>query len=105
MSAPVAGDVTSAPWGPARLELPFELSDAKLRPPVLRPGTVARADLLGRLVGADTPSLISVVAPAGYGKTTLLAQWARAKQPRVAWVSADRGDNDPTVLLAGLAAA
>jgi LuxR family maltose regulon positive regulatory protein len=66
---------------------------------------VTRAGLLDRLVGAGTPSLISIVAPAGYGKTTLLAQWARARRPRVAWVSADRGDNDPTVLLAHLAAA
>ena len=40
-----------------------------------------------------------MVAPAGYGKTTLLAQWAESKQPRLAWLSADHGDDDPTVLL------
>jgi LuxR family transcriptional regulator, maltose regulon positive regulatory protein len=88
-----------------RAEFPFELSESKLHVPVLRPGIVNRGDLLDRLQKPHTPSLISVVAPAGYGKTTLLAQWAAAKRPRVAWVSADREDNDPTVLLAGLAAA
>jgi LuxR family maltose regulon positive regulatory protein len=70
-----------------------------------RPGIVNRPELLDRLVEPGTPSLISVVAPAGYGKTTVLAQWAAVKQRRVAWVSADRGDNDPAVLLAYLAAA
>jgi LuxR family maltose regulon positive regulatory protein len=66
---------------------------------------VARSDLLDRLVKEDTPQLISIVAPAGYGKTTVLTQWANMKQPRVAWLSVDRGDNDPTVLLTYLAAA
>ena len=40
-------------------------------------------------------SVIAVVAPAGYGKTTLLAQWAERKHPRVAWLSVDDRDNDP----------
>jgi LuxR family maltose regulon positive regulatory protein len=97
-----------APTQPAeepRAEFPFELSESKLHVPVPRPGIVSRGDLLDRLGKPHSPNLISVVAPAGYGKTTLLAQWAAAKRPGVAWVSADRRDNDPTVLLAGLAAA
>ena len=49
--------------------------------------------------------MISVVAPAGYGKTTLLAQWAECKEPRVAWVSVDHRDNDPVVLLTYIAVA
>ena len=48
---------------------------------------------------------MAVVAPAGYGKTTLLAQWAERMQPRVAWISADDRDNDPAVLLTYLAVA
>jgi LuxR family maltose regulon positive regulatory protein len=42
-------------------------------------------------------SLILVSAPAGFGKTTLISEWARQKQPevRTAWVSLDEGDNDP----------
>jgi LuxR family maltose regulon positive regulatory protein len=66
---------------------------------------VTRSGLLHRLVEQGTPGLISVVAPAGYGKTTLLAQWADLIQPNAAWLSTDRGDNDPTVLLTYLAAA
>ena len=88
-----------------RAELPFHLSEAKLHPPVVRPGIVARPSLVDRLTGAGLPTVISVVAPAGYGKTTLLAQWAGSRQPRLAWLSADHRDNDPTVLLTYLAVA
>ncbi len=80
-------------------ERPFHLSESKLHPPVARPGMVARTVVLDRLIGVRASAVISVVAPAGYGKTTLLAQWAESKQPRLAWLSADHGDNDPTVLL------
>jgi len=57
-----------------------------------------------RLLALDAAPVISVAAPAGYGKTTLLAQWA-ARRGRVGWVSVDQRDNDPTVLLSYLAAA
>jgi LuxR family transcriptional regulator, maltose regulon positive regulatory protein len=49
--------------------------------------------------------VVGVTAPAGYGKTTLLAQWAGAEDRRVAWVSLDRYDDDPAVLLTLLASA
>jgi LuxR family transcriptional regulator, maltose regulon positive regulatory protein len=49
--------------------------------------------------------LVCVVAPAGYGKTTLLTQWGRSKGDRVGWVSLDARDNDPVVLLTYLAVA
>jgi LuxR family maltose regulon positive regulatory protein len=49
--------------------------------------------------------VIAVVAPAGYGKTMLLAQWAELHRPRAGWVSADDRDNDPVVLLTYLATA
>ena len=49
--------------------------------------------------------MIAVVAPPGYGKTSVLAQWAAANAPRVAWLSVDDRDNDPTVLLTYLAVA
>jgi len=49
--------------------------------------------------------VVGVTAPAGYGKSTLLAEWAHAEPRRVAWVSLDRFDDDPGVLLTLLAAA
>jgi LuxR family maltose regulon positive regulatory protein len=57
------------------------------------------------LVRAHEPPLISVVAPPGYGKTTVLSQWAERRQPRLGWVSADVRDNDPAVLLTYIAVA
>ena len=48
---------------------------------------------------------VSIVAPPGSGKTTALAQWAEREQRRFAWVSLDRRDNDPVVLLSYLAEA
>ena len=82
----------------------FEFLASKLRPPAVRTGVVARTALLDRLVGYSEP-VISIVAPPGYGKSTLMAQWAERKGRRVAWVSVDRRDNDPVVLLTYIAVA
>ena len=49
--------------------------------------------------------VITLVAPPGYGKTTLMAQWAQRTESRVAWLSCDDADNDPVVLLSALAVA
>ncbi len=49
--------------------------------------------------------MVGVTAPAGYGKSTLLAEWAEAEDRRVGWVSLDRLDDDPAALLSVLAAA
>ncbi|MGX7678499.1 LuxR C-terminal-related transcriptional regulator [Jatrophihabitans sp. DSM 45814] len=49
--------------------------------------------------------IVSVAAPAGYGKTTLLAQWAAEGRQSFTWVSLDESDNDPKVLLACIAEA
>jgi LuxR family maltose regulon positive regulatory protein len=54
----------------------FDLIAAKLLRPVVRPGTIRRSSLIERLARGDPPPIVSVVAPAGYGKTTLLSQWA-----------------------------
>ena len=43
-------------------------------------------------VGAQRP-LTLVVAPAGFGKTTLIGEWAGKREKRVAWVSLDQSDN------------
>ena len=65
---------------------------------------MARPRLVDRLLASNAP-VISVVAPPGYGKTTVLAQWAERKGPAVGWVSVDDHDNDPAVLLTYVAVA
>jgi LuxR family maltose regulon positive regulatory protein len=65
---------------------------------------VARLSLVDRLL-ASTARIVAVVAPLGYGKTTLLAQWSARTPRRSAWISLDERDNDPGVLLTYVAAA
>ena len=86
-------------------EVPFDLAEVKLDAPLTRPGTVAKADVIGRLCTENVP-FATVVAPAGYGKTTLLAQWAEADPRPFAWVALDgRDDDDAVVFLRYIAAA
>jgi LuxR family transcriptional regulator, maltose regulon positive regulatory protein len=84
--------------------LGFSLPESKFHPPGARPGIVVRAALVERLVATAAP-VITVAAPPGYGKTTLMAQWAEQIGSRAAWLSCDNGDNDPVVLLSALAVA
>ncbi|HEY6278408.1 MAG TPA: AAA family ATPase [Streptosporangiaceae bacterium] len=83
----------------------FDLVRSKLGRPLMRPGTVRRWPLIELLARDDPRTIVSVVAPAGYGKTTLLSQWAERNGQAFAWVSVDEGDNDPKVLLSYVAEA
>jgi LuxR family maltose regulon positive regulatory protein len=83
----------------------LDLMALKLRQPVVPPGTVSRSSLIGRLVRDDLRPIVSVVAPPGYGKTTLLSLWAARVSQTFAWVSLDERDNDPKVLLSYVAEA
>ena len=78
---------------------------SKLSRPVVRPGSVRRLALIDRLRKSGSFPVVSVVAPAGYGKTTLLSQWAERNGQAFAWVSLDERDNDPKVLLTYVAEA
>ena len=69
------------------------LVQTKLALPRVRPGLVARARLTEELQRADGAALVLVSAPAGFGKTTLLAS-TYADAPSVAWVSLDARDGD-----------
>ena len=82
-----------------------DLVESKLRRPLVRPGTILRLHLVERLARAERRPIVSVVAPPGYGKTTLLAQWAERNGQSFAWVSVDEHDNDPKVLLTYVARA
>jgi LuxR family maltose regulon positive regulatory protein len=83
----------------------FAPLEAKLEPPRRRPGLVARYSLVDRLRDSVADPIVYVSAPAGYGKTTLMAHWADADRRPFAWVSLDEGDNDPAALLTYVALA
>ena len=73
--------------------------DPKTTVPPLRAGVVRRDGLIRRLLDSGETRIVSVVAPAGYGKSTVLAQWA-AEDPRpFAWITLDERDDDPVVVL------
>jgi LuxR family maltose regulon positive regulatory protein len=78
--------------------------DAKFSVPQPRPRSVSRARLI-KVARSGGHRIVAITAPAGYGKSALLAEWAQVEGRRVAWVSLDRFDDDPAALLASLAAA
>ncbi len=80
------------------------LLDARLTPPPWRPGSKGRMGLVER-VRADDRQVVVVTAPAGYGKSTFLRQWAEREERPVAWVSLEPTDDDETVLLDYIASA
>ena len=77
----------------------------KLAVPPSRSGWVARPRLLRRLRAATGQDLVLVCAPAGFGKSTLLADWVGDDGRSVAWLSLDEADNDPVRFWRHIAAA
>ena len=75
------------------------------RPPALRPGLVPRHRLVRRLIGARDLPVALLVAPAGYGKTTLLTEWDACDERPFAWVTLDAEDNDAATLVSAIALA
>src|SRR4051812_41735433 len=67
---------------------------SKIQPPALRESTLTRQRLLDRLTEATSHRLTLLIAEAGYGKTTLLADFARATDARVMWYRLDASDAD-----------
>src|SRR5262249_24446097 len=72
-----------------------ELLRTKLAPPRLHGTRVARTSLLARLDEGLTRKLTLISGPAGFGKTTLVAEWAAAHDTPVAWVPLAAGANEP----------
>ena len=90
----VAGDAQTSP-----------LLLMKIHAPRVTTGVVDRPRLLARLRAGVDRALTLVAAPAGYGKTTLVAQQLAALPEPSAWLSLDSGDNDPATFARYLVAA
>jgi LuxR family transcriptional regulator, maltose regulon positive regulatory protein len=88
-------------WASPELAL---LLDAKYSVPRPRSGAVSRGDLV-KTARSSGCRLVAITAPAGYGKSAFLAEWAAREDRPVAWLSLDRFDDDPATLLASLASA
>ena len=84
---------------------PFPILESKLTPPLGRDGMVPRKELLSRLETASDVPVVAVAAPPGYGKSTLLVQWAEQDARSFVWLSIDGRDNHPVVLLTYIAMA
>src|SRR5260370_15619551 len=92
-SRPSAVTAQNAPPGAATSML---VAASALRPPTARTGTVPRQALLEELAESLAARLVLIVAPAGWGKTSLLRDWWLAAQETGAgWLSLEERDNDP----------
>src|SRR4029079_14702510 len=73
--------------------------EAKTAVPPPRSSAVAREAVLARLLESVPLQLVSVAAPAGYGKATLLSPWSEVDPRAFASLTLDERDNDPVLLL------
>src|SRR5579859_2119794 len=92
--SPMADPPVAAPAGVA-MSGPDVLLATKLHVPRPQPGFVPRQRLVEALGEGLARGRVLVCAPAGFGKTALLADWARGDGRPVAWLSLDGGDSDP----------
>lgn len=76
----------------------------KLRPPRVRHSELWRQSILNREV-VQRAEILAVAAPTGFGKSTLVAQWAARSQRPLVWLTCDQTDSDPLVLIGNLQAA
>jgi LuxR family maltose regulon positive regulatory protein len=97
--------VSSGSSSPSIGNPPDPLLAVRLHPPHLRMSLVPRSHLVNRLHESMARPLTLISAPAGYGKTTLLAQWLAESKLPSAWLSLETRDNDPVRFLSYLLAA
>jgi LuxR family maltose regulon positive regulatory protein len=99
----------SAPDTPRRPRAALGVPDTVVARRRLRPtfgaGLVPRERLVARLADARDVPLALVVAPAGYGKTTALCEWAEQDPRPFAWLALEDGDDDAARLLGSIALA
>ncbi|MBN1535690.1 MAG: hypothetical protein JW908_03075 [Anaerolineales bacterium] len=71
----------------------FPLIHTKMMIPAMRDRMVHRSHLINRIDEGINRGFVLVCSPPGYGKTTLIADWAQQTDPPVAWLSLDEQDN------------
>src|SRR4051812_24438577 len=102
------GEGRPRPRKPSRPNLRLRVGPAiaatKIHVPQPRAEGVKRTRLT-ELLRDTRPALALIVAPPGFGKTTVLTDWAAADPREFAWVSIDQHDNDRTLLWASISAA
>ncbi len=91
--------------GRARQDFAIDSPGPKFRAPKLPAEFVRRNELLGRLERERARALILLTAPAGYGKTAVLTQWAEEGGRPFAWITLDQADSNPAVLAASIGTA
>jgi LuxR family transcriptional regulator, maltose regulon positive regulatory protein len=101
----MSSSVTSGRYGVHLIAPGSVILRVKVARPLPRPEHIARPRLLDQLRAGVRGRLTLLAAPLGFGKTTLLAEWAAEDSRAVAWLSLDDGDNDPARFLAYLTAA
>lgn len=92
---PAAGGDAATP--PSAVVIP--LRRAKLRPPHLRHARLPRPHLVAQIHTGLQKGVVLLSAPPGFGKTTLLAEWASTWPHALAWLTLDADDNDPQLFL------
>ena len=83
----------------------FPVQIGKVQPPLLPAETLERERLLEWMAAKIHSRLVLIVADAGYGKTTLLADWSRRTRVRVLWYRLDETDRDWVVFVNHVVAA
>jgi DNA-binding SARP family transcriptional activator/tetratricopeptide (TPR) repeat protein len=101
----IVGPRPEATLGQAGSSLDYPIQLSKVQAPPLRDETLARDRLLDWLSVKIHRRVVLLVAEAGYGKTTLLADFSRRTRVRVLWFRLDRGDRDWVGFIAHLVAA
>lgn len=78
------------------------LLESKTTAPDFNTGFVSRMDLIDTLRAAES-RLVTVVAPAGYGKTSFITEWEHAEERATGWLTLGAEDDDPAAVLRLLA--
>src|SRR6266566_2787047 len=94
-----------SPRNALTVEHPMALIQTKLYRPRKRSDLISRARLLERLHAGLSGNITLISAPAGFGKTTLIAQWIQSIDRPTAWLSLDEHDNEPRAFVQSLTAA